>query len=224
MKLNNITKIYNKGKHNEVVALKNISYEFKDSKLYAIMGRSGSGKTTLINIIGLMDNATSGSYILNDKDVFKIDENTKAHLRNKDIGFIFQSFYLEPKLTAIENVILPTIINSDIQKNERKTKAQDILERLGLWDRINHYPHELSGGEQQRVAIARALINNPKIIIADEPTGNLDSKNELEIFEMLKDISKDGKCVIVVSHNEIIKNYADEILYLNDGVLSQYEQ
>lgn len=221
--LNNITKIYNLGNKNEVIALNNITVKFKAGKLYAIMGRSGSGKTTLINIIGLMESSTLGEYYLKDEDVNNMSENQKAKIRNEVIGFIFQSFYLENKLTAIENVILPTLINKNITKSESRKKAENILNQLGLKRRLNHYPNELSGGECQRVAIARALINDPNIIIADEPTGNLDSKNEKEIFETLKTISKKGKCVIVVSHNELIKKYADETLYLKDGILTYDE-
>ncbi len=220
MKLENITKIYNRGKTNEVQALKDISVSFQKGELTAIMGRSGSGKTTLINILGLMDRPTHGTYRIEETDVLHLSEKEQALFRNRHIGFVFQSYYLEDKLTALENVILPTLINNDIKKEERTKKAIELLDKLGLKGRVNHYPHELSGGECQRVAIARALINDPQIIIADEPTGNLDSKTEIEVFEMLKSISKEGKYVIVVSHNEIIKNYADKIFFLNDGVLS----
>ena len=220
MKLDLITKIYNNGKENEVKALNEVSIKFDKGKFYAIMGRSGSGKTTLINILGLMDKPSSGTYSINNQEVQVLTEREKAKIRNRKIGFVFQSYYLEEKLTALENVILPSIINEDIRKENRSKKAMNILDKLGLKGRMNHYPHELSGGECQRVAIARALMNDPEIIIADEPTGNLDSENEIEIFEMLKEISQDGKCVIVVSHNDLIKSYADKVLYLNDGVLS----
>ena len=220
MKLENVTKIYNQSKSNEVNALKEVNAHFEKGKFYAIMGRSGSGKTTLINILGLMDNPTSGKYSIDGVDTIAMSESEKAKIRNKKLGFVFQSYYLESKLTALENVVLPTLINEDIDRDKRVSKAKELLEKLGLKDRTNHYPSQLSGGECQRVAIARSLINNPTTIIADEPTGNLDSKNEIEIFEMLKDISRDGKTVIVVSHNELIKDYADKILYLEDGVLS----
>lgn len=220
MKLDLITKIYNNGKENEVKALNEVSIKFDKGEFYAIMGRSGSGKTTLINILGLMDKPSSGTYSINNQEVQALTEREKAKIRNRKIGFVFQSYYLEEKLTALENVILPSIINEDIRKENRSKKAMNILDKLGLKGRMNHYPHELSGGECQRVAIARALMNDPEIIIADEPTGNLDSENEIEIFEMLKEISQDGKCVIVVSHNDLIKSYADKVLYLNDGVLS----
>lgn len=220
MELISINKVYNQNKQNEVKALKNINIKFDKGKFYAIMGRSGSGKTTLINILGLMDRPTSGTYILNGKDTNKLKENEISILRNKSLGFVFQSYYLESKLTALENVLLPSLVNNELSKAEREKRAKELLEKLGLANRLNHYPHELSGGECQRVAIARALMNDPDIIIADEPTGNLDSKNELEIFDMLKSISKEGKTIIVVSHDEIVKNYADVVLKLKDGELS----
>ncbi len=220
MELISINKVYNQNKQNEVKALKNINIKFDEGKFYAIMGRSGSGKTTLINILGLMDSPTSGTYILNGQDTNKLKENEISILRSKSLGFVFQSYYLESKLTALENVILPSLINNKLSKAEREKRAKELLDKLGLVNRLNHYPHELSGGECQRVAIARALMNDPSIIIADEPTGNLDSKNELEIFGMLKSISNEGKTIIVVSHDEIVKNYADIILKLKDGELS----
>lgn len=224
MELKSITKIYNKGKNNEVTALNNISAKFQRGKFYAIMGRSGSGKTTLINILGLMDNPTRGIYMLDDCNIVDLSEKELANIRNQKLGFVFQSYYLEEKLTALENVILPSIINKKFTKEKREKRAIMLLEKLGLKQRINHYPHELSGGECQRVAIARALINEPNTIIADEPTGNLDSKNEIEIFKMLKEISKNGKRVIVVSHNEIVKEFADEVLYLEDGEFQNYDK
>lgn len=220
MELISINKVYNQNRQNEVRALKNINIKFDKGKFYAIMGRSGSGKTTLINILGLMDKPTDGTYILNGQDTNKLNENEKAILRNESLGFVFQSYYLESKLTAFENVILPSLINNKFSKEKREKRAKEFLEKLGLIERLNHYPYELSGGECQRVAIARALMNDPDTIIADEPTGNLDSKNELEIFDMLKSISNEGKTVIVVSHDEIIKNYADVILKLKDGELT----
>ena len=212
-----------KTKNNTISVLKNVSVNFKENKFYVIMGRSGSGKTTLVNILGLLDNYTSGEYILDGHDVKDITENEKAMIRNKKIGFVFQSFYLNSKLTALENVLLPTLADKNLNGKGCKQKAIQILESFGLSNRINHYPNQLSGGEQQRVAIARALINDPKIIIADEPTGNLDSKNEKDVFEILKRISKEGKIVIVVSHNPIIKKYCDVLYNLNDGILTEDE-
>lgn len=217
MNLENIVKIYNQGKKNEVHVLNGITLSLNTNMMYAIMGRSGSGKTTLINILGLLDNRTSGKYYINSVDVDNLTEKEKAVYRNKEIGFVFQSYFLDSKLTAIENVLLPTIINKDYTKEEYYEKALNLLKQFNLENRINHYPNELSGGECQRVAIARSIINDPTFIIADEPTGNLDSDSEKEIFSLLKEISKTGKCVIVVSHNELVKEYADKVYYLTDN-------
>lgn len=218
MKVENITKIY-RTKTNEIKALDNISYEFVPGKMYAIMGHSGSGKSTLISILGLIDTYTSGKISIENKDVSKLKENELADLRMKHIGFVFQEFYLDEHLKAYENIILPMLINKEIKKEDRKEKALKLLKELGLEERVNHYPKEMSGGECQRVAIARSLANSPQIILADEPTGNLDEENEKLVFSILKDLSKQGKCVIVVTHSEEIKNYADEILTINKGKL-----
>ena len=219
LKLENICKVYN-SKTEKVIALNQISYQFEMGKFYAIMGHSGSGKSTLISILGLIDRPSSGKYYLNGEDVFKLDDYKLSKLRNKEIGFIFQNFYLDEHLKAYENVMIPMIINENIPKDERKNRAITLLKKLNLEKRINHFPKEMSGGEQQRVAIARALANEPNIILADEPTGNLDKKNELMVFEELKNLSLAGKLVIVVSHSDEIKNYADIILELKDGELS----
>lgn len=181
------------------------------------MGHSGSGKSTLIRIIGLMDNYDSGIYTLNKIDVKKLNDIEKSNNRMKEIGFIFQDFYLDKNMSALDNVILPMLINKNIKKDERKQKATNLLKKVGLSERANHFPKELSGGEQQRVCIARALANDPNIILADEPTGNLDEKNEQIIFEQLKELSKEGKCIIVVSHSNEVKKYADEIINLKSG-------
>ena len=218
MKVENITKIY-RTKTSEIKALDNISYEFIPGKMYAIMGHSGSGKSTLISILGLIDTYTSGKISIENKDVSKLKENELADLRMKHIGFVFQDFYLDEHLKAYENIILPMLINKEIKKENRKEKALKLLKELGLEERINHYPGEMSGGECQRVAIARSLANDPQIILADEPTGNLDEENEKLVFSILKDLSKQGKCVIVVTHSEEIKNYADEILTISKGKL-----
>ena len=219
LKLENICKVYN-SKTEKVIALNQINYQFEVGKFYAIMGHSGSGKSTLISILGLIDRPSSGKYYLNGEDVFKLDDYKLSKLRNKEIGFIFQNFYLDEHLKAYENVMIPMIINENIPKDERKNRAITLLKKLNLEKRINHFPKEMSGGEQQRVAIARALANEPNIILADEPTGNLDKKNENMIFEELKRLSLDGKLVIVVSHSDEIKKYADIILELKDGELS----
>lgn len=187
MRLEHVYKNYNLGKK-EIAVLKDINVEFKTNTFYAIMGRSGSGKTTLVNILGLLDNVTNGKYFLNDKDVTNVNSELKSKIISENIGFVFQSFYLNNNLSALENVMLPLYINKNVKKSERKELAKGMLAKFNLGNRINHKPKELSGGEQQRVAIARALINNPKIIIADEPTGNLDSQSEKEVFDILKKI------------------------------------
>lgn len=218
MKLDNVCKEYKLGKEN-IKALKNVSVTFENDKFYAIMGRSGSGKSTLVHIIGLLDNPTSGTVYINGKDTSNLKEDEIQEIIGQNIGFVFQKFYLNNNLTALENVMLPSLINKNMSFDEKKKKAMQLLKLVGLENRVNHKPKELSGGEAQRVAIARSLINSPKIIIADEPTGNLDKESELVIFNLLKKISKRGKTVIVVSHNEIIKEYADKVYILDDGVL-----
>ena len=204
-------------KNEKIIAMDNINLEFKTGKFYVIMGHSGSGKSTLIQILGLLDNLTKGELFINDKDVSNLTENEKADIRMQEIGFVFQSFYLNPRLNALENVMLPMYINSKIEKKERKEKATKLLSGFGLENRKKHYPKELSCGEQQRIAIARALANDPNFILADEPTGNLDIKNEKIVFDTLRKLADDGKSVIVVSHNENIKNYADEVIYIENG-------
>lgn len=218
MNIENVCKVY-KTKNDEVKALDNVSYEFKPGKLYAIMGHSGSGKSTLISILGLIETLTSGRITINNKDISKLKDDELANLRMKYIGFVFQDFYLDEHLKAYENVLLPMLINKEIKKSDRKEKALKLLTDLGLNERINHYPKELSGGECQRVAIARSLANDPEIILADEPTGNLDEENEKLVFETLKSLAKKGKCVIVVTHSEEIKKYADEVLKITKGKL-----
>lgn len=204
--------------------LKGINVEFETGKFYAIMGHSGSGKSTLINILGLIDNFDSGKYILFGKDITMMNDKELSKIRMKNIGFIFQEFYLNNTLKAWENVVVPMLINEEIPKKERKTRACKLLKMVGLEDRMEHYPKELSGGEQQRVAIARALANNPKMILADEPTGNLDEEHEEQIFSILKEISKSGKCVIVVTHSNDVKKYADIIYKISSGkVVKQNE-
>ncbi len=218
IRLENIYKEYKLGKES-VMALNNVSVEFQEGKMYAIMGRSGSGKSTLVHILGLLDSPTSGHIYIDNKDVTNLKEDKVQEIIGQNIGFVFQKFYLNNNLTALENVILPSLINKEITKDERRKKASQLLKLVGLENRLNHKPKELSGGEAQRVAVARSLVNNPKIIIADEPTGNLDKTSELTIFKLLKEISKQDKIVIVVSHNELIKEYADKVYYLDDGVL-----
>ena len=219
MKLEDIVKVY-KTKEEEILVLDHINYEFQAGKLYAITGHSGSGKTTLINILGLIEEPTSGKLYIDKEDVHKLMDKEASLLRSQKIGFIFQDFYLDENLKAYENVIVPMIINKRIKKEERKEKSLQLLKMVGLENRINHYPKELSGGECQRVAIARSMANDPEIILADEPTGNLDEKNEKLIFEELKKLSEKGKCVIVVSHSPLIKKYADVVLSIKGGKLN----
>lgn len=201
----------------KIIAISDFSYSFEKGKFYAIMGHSGSGKSTLIKILGLMDKSTSGKYFINNKEVEELNDKELSRIRMESIGFIFQDYYLDTNLRAYENVMLPMLINKNIQKNDRKQNAIDLLTNVGLENRINHYPRELSGGEQQRVCIARALANNPDYILGDEPTGNLDEENETKIFEILKNLSLSGKCVIIVSHSNVVKKYADEIIFIKNG-------
>lgn len=199
-----------------LLVLDDLNVSFEKGKFYAIMGHSGAGKSTLVNIIGLLDQVTEGTYLLNGKDTSKMSENELAELRKNTIGFIFQDYFLDEYLKAYENVMYPMLVNESINKKAMKGIAIRLLEKVDLKDRFDHFPKELSGGEKQRVAIARALANNPDIIIADEPTGNLDKTNEKKIFELLKKLSNEGKCIIVVSHSEEVKKYADILYELDD--------
>ena len=199
-------------------ALNEVSFAVNKNEFVALMGASGSGKSTLMNLIGCLDSATSGSYNLNGTNVKEMDENSLADVRNKEIGFIFQTFNLLPRYTALENVILP-LIYAGIKKEEREIMAKKALENVGLSDRMTHKPNELSGGERQRVAIARALVNKPSIILADEPTGNLDSGTSIEIMKLFQEIHKKGNTIIVVTHEEDIAAYAGRIIRLKDGII-----
>ena len=199
-------------------ALHKVSFTVKKNEFVALMGASGSGKSTLMNLIGCLDTATSGSYNLNGTNVKDMDENALANVRNKEIGFIFQTFNLLPRYTALENVMLP-LVYAGIKKQERIEMAKRTLESVGLSDRIMHTPNELSGGERQRVAIARALVNKPSIILADEPTGNLDSGTSIEIMKLFQEIHKKGNTIIVVTHEEDIAAYAGRIIRLKDGII-----
>ncbi len=215
--LENIRKSYYLGK-NELQVLKGISLDILKNEYVALMGPSGSGKSTLMNILGCLDTASGGRYILNGKDVSRMPDNDLAEVRNKEIGFVFQQFNLLPRLTAAENVALP-LVYGGVNKRERIERAMEVLTRVKLDDRSHHKPNELSGGQAQRVAIARALINNPSIILADEPTGNLDSKTSYEIMEIIGKIHADGNTVILVTHEEDISHYAHRVIRLLDGVI-----
>lgn len=208
-------------KEKKIEVLKGLSYDFEKGKFYGIMGHSGSGKTTLFNIIGTIDKEYNGNILVNSKNISNLNDEDMANLRNLEIGFVFQDFFLDEGLTALENVMVPMIINENIPKEDREVIAKKLLKEVGMEDREKHFPKELSGGEKQRVAIARALSNNPNILLCDEPTGNLDEETENKIFTLLKNLSKSGKCVIVVSHSNEVKSYADVMLYLKDGKLNE---
>ena len=208
---------------NETIkALKKIDISIEKNEFVALMGQSGSGKSTLMNILGCLDTPTNGKYHLADKNVSLLNDNSLAEIRNKEIGFVFQSFNLLPKSTALENVMLP-LIYSGFDKKERRQKALVALEKVNLSDRVNHRPNELSGGQRQRVAVARALVNNPSIILADEPTGNLDSATSEEIMALFQNIHKNGNTIIVVTHEEDIAQYAHRIIRLKDGEIEKDE-
>ena len=210
-----INKTYKNGSL-ELQVLKNISFKVDKGEFLAIMGSSGSGKSTMMNILGCLDNQYEGRYVLDGIDISKSTENELSEIRNKKIGFIFQSFNLLPRLTALENVELP-LVYSSIPKEERHKRANELLEMVGLKDRTHHRPNELSGGQRQRVAIARALVNNPSIILADEPTGNLDSKSEEEIIEILQKLNKMGKTIVIVTHEPSIGEIAERKIIFKDG-------
>lgn len=205
-----------------VRALRSVTLSINKNEYVAVMGPSGSGKSTLMNILGCLDTVTKGQYVLNGTDVSQLEDNQLAEIRNKEIGFVFQTFNLLPRYTAHENVMLP-LIYAGIAKVDRSDMAKQMLESVGLGDRITHRPNELSGGERQRVAIARAMINNPSIILADEPTGNLDSKTSVDIMKLLDKIHADGNTVILVTHEEDIALHAKRIVRLMDGQISSDE-
>ncbi|MCK9421248.1 MAG: ABC transporter ATP-binding protein [Bacteroidales bacterium] len=219
--LENIVKNYKIGTI-VVEALRSVSLVVRKNEFVALMGPSGSGKSTLMNILGCLDTATSGRYLLNGEDVSKMDDNSLAEIRNRQIGFVFQTFNLLPRSTALENVMLP-LIYAGIGKAKRIEKAIRTLDEVKLTDRMEHKPNELSGGQRQRVAIARALVNNPAIILADEPTGNLDSKTSIEILGLLEEIHKMGNTVIIVTHEEDISAHAHRIIRLMDGKIHSDE-
>ena len=215
IRIKDLKKIYNLG-NQKVRALDGVSVSIYRNEYVAIMGPSGSGKSTLMNILGCLDTPTSGEYVLNGTDVSKMDDGSLAEVRNKEIGFVFQSFNLLPKYSSLENVALP-MIYAGVPSSKREARAKEALQNVGLGDRMEHKPNELSGGQRQRVAIARALINNPSIILADEPTGNLDTKTSVDIMNLFGQIHKNGNTVILVSHEEDIARYAHRVIRLRDG-------
>ena len=217
IKIRNIVRDFTLGQ--EIVhVLKGIDLDIDRGEYVAIMGPSGSGKSTLMNIIGCLDTATSGTYVLNGKDVSKMSDDELADIRNTEIGFVFQTFNLLPRTTALENVALP-MVYAGVSKSERTKRAEDVLISVGLEDRMDHKPNQLSGGQRQRVAVGRALVNHPSIILADEPTGNLDSKTSLEILNLFEDIHKAGNTVIMVTHEEDVAARAKRIIRLIDGMI-----
>jgi putative ABC transport system ATP-binding protein len=201
-----------------VHALRGVSFEIKKNEYVAIMGPSGSGKSTMMNVIGCLDTPSRGDYILNGHDVKKLSDNQLAEVRNREIGFVFQTFNLLPRSSALANVELP-LIYAGMSSRERRKRAIEVIEKVGLGDRMDHKPNELSGGQRQRVAIARALVNNPSILLADEPTGNLDTKTGNEIMELFEDLYKAGNTIILVTHEEDIAAHARRIIRLRDGLL-----
>lgn len=215
IRLENITRHYQVGSV-LVKALRGISISVKQNEFVALMGPSGSGKSTLMNLIGCLDTPTSGNYFLNQKDVSGLNDNQLADIRNKEIGFIFQTFNLLPRATALENVSLPQIY-AGVNKKQREERAREVLRQVDLEDRMLHKPNELSGGQRQRVAAARALVNSPSILLADEPTGNLDSKTSIEIMALLETLHKNGNTIILVTHEEDIALHAHRIIRLIDG-------
>lgn len=217
IKITNIKRNFELG--NEIVyVLKGIDLEINKGEYVALMGPSGSGKSTLMNLLGCLDTPTSGTYILNGIDVSHRDDNQLAEIRNKEIGFVFQTFNLLPRTSALDNVALP-MIYAGFTKTERNIRAKEVLNQVNLSDRMDFHPNQLSGGQRQRVAIARAMVNNPSIILADEPTGNLDTKTSIEIMKLFDDIHKNGNTIIIVTHEEEIAAYANRIIRLRDGII-----
>lgn len=215
--IKNIVKTYTTGEE-KLVALDNVSLEIAAGEFTSIMGSSGSGKSTLMNILGLLDRFDSGTYMLNGQNVSDLSDKESAKIRNKEIGFIFQSFNLMPRMSVLENVELP-LVYAGVKAKERKERALKALERVGLSNRVKHKPNEISGGQKQRVAIARAIVNNPHVLMADEPTGNLDSKTTVDIMRIFQELNAEGTTILMVTHESAVALYTKRILTFNDGAL-----
>jgi len=219
IKMEQIRKIYNNGEDNQVVALKDLDLKIEQGDFVAIMGPSGSGKSTLMHVIGFLDKADSGNYFFEERNVVSLTDDELAEIRNKRVGFVFQAFNLLPRTSALDNVALPMLYSGSVDKAEAETRALEMLKQVDLESRKDHHPSELSGGQQQRVAIARALVNDPAVIFADEPTGNLDTKSSEEVMHIFKRLNDSGRTLIFVTHEEDVANYAKRIIRLKDGVI-----
>lgn len=216
--LRDVTKVYRLGAQVEVHALRGVNLDIKSGEFVSIMGASGSGKSTLMNILGCLDRPTSGTYLLGGEDITRLTLEGRAEIRNRTIGFVFQSFNLLPRTSACENVELP-LLYSGLSSRERRARAMAALKRVGLAERANHHPSQLSGGQQQRVAIARALVNEPQVILADEPTGNLDSVTSAEIMKLFTELGRSGITIVLVTHEPDIAAYAERIVIMKDGMI-----
>lgn len=223
IKIKGLYKWYKQDK-NKFEILKGLDFNVEKGSFVIIMGKSGSGKTTLLNVLGLLDKFDEGEYIYNDIDVTVITDNERSDFRNKNIGFIFQQFHLIESLNISQNVELPLIYNGINSKNKRKERIEESLKKVGLFEKRNSFPNQLSGGQQQRISIARAIVNDPDIIVADEPTGALDSKTGLEILNLLIELNRQGKTIIMVTHDEDFKKYASHLVFLKDGVFVHEEE
>jgi len=220
IEIENVRKVFHLGEV-EIVPLRGVSLKIETGEIVAIMGASGSGKTTLMNILGCMDRPTEGNYRLEGREVSGLSRDELAQIRNQSFGFVFQSFNLLSRTTALENVELPLLYWNRMRARERRDRALEVLARVGLADRVKHHPSQLSGGQQQRVAIARALVNRPRIILADEPTGNLDSKSEAEVMALFHDLHREGITVILVTHNQEIAKHAQRTIRIHDGLIQE---